>query len=149
MTVTPLARASSSSFLTGATEATQRGRPCSVQDVFMKSMTSSAVVFGSAVTFCKGGISGALMVAHSDARSAACAPVAAAIANSAAAALNFKLFIVCTPDRSLRRAVCGGLHVGLAAHRHDGDAARARIGHYDLHASAFFEQRNVTLLRVA
>ena len=79
------ARASSTSFLTGATVEAQRGR--TPQLVFMRSSTSSAVVLGSTVAGLSSGTGGGLTCVHSLVMSiAATGAASAAIAASAASA---------------------------------------------------------------
>src|SRR6266436_1839376 len=63
--VTPLARASASSFSILGMEATQRGRPSVLQNCLMKSIIKSAVVLGSAVTGLSSGAGGVFTLDHS------------------------------------------------------------------------------------
>src|SRR5216684_7285290 len=78
------ARAESSSFLTLATVAPQRGR--TPQFVFMRSRIRSAVVFGSIVAGFSSGTGGGLTVAHSVVMSFAHEGGAASAAMTAASA---------------------------------------------------------------
>src|ERR1700680_569122 len=65
MIVTPLARASASSFSILGMEATQRGRLSMLQICLKRSITKSAVVLGSAVTGLSSGGGGAFTLDHS------------------------------------------------------------------------------------
>src|SRR6266404_5579799 len=65
MMVTPLARASASSFSILGMEATQRGRLSVLQNCLMKSIIKSAVVLGSAVTGLSSGAGGVFTLDHS------------------------------------------------------------------------------------
>src|SRR5260370_15572840 len=76
------ARAVSRSFLTVGTVEMQRGR--APQFPFMKSRTSSAVVFGSKVTGLSSGTGGGFTLVHSVVMSLACAGAAAIAAMAAA-----------------------------------------------------------------
>src|SRR6266849_4685281 len=78
------ARAESSSFLTLATVAPQRGR--TPQFVFMRSRIRSAVVFGSIVAGFRSGTGGGLTAAHSVVMSFAWQDRAASAAMAAASA---------------------------------------------------------------
>src|SRR6202158_1733531 len=63
--VTPLARASASSFSILGMEATQRGRLSVLQNCLMKSIINSAVVLGSSVTGLSSGGGGGFTLDHS------------------------------------------------------------------------------------
>src|SRR6266404_6057148 len=65
MIVTPLARASASSFSILEREATQRGRLSVLQICLKRSITKSAVVLGSAVTGLSSGGGGTFTLDHS------------------------------------------------------------------------------------
>src|SRR6202162_4826192 len=85
------ARASSMSFFTVGTVLMQRGR--APQLAFMKSRTSSAVVFGSTVTVLSCGVGGAFTLAHSVVMSLAKAALSVAIA--AASVVAQEIFVRC------------------------------------------------------
>src|SRR5258706_16223774 len=85
MIMTPLARASASSFSILGMEATQRGRSSMLQNCLIISIAKSAVVLGSSVTGLSSGGGGTFMLDHSSMMvwAGAGAPQARATANAA------------------------------------------------------------------
>src|ERR1700686_5690769 len=85
MMVTPLARASASSFAILGVEATQRGRLSVLQNCLMKSIIKSAVVLGSSGTGLSSGGGGVFTLDHSSTMvwAGAGAPQAKATASAA------------------------------------------------------------------
>ena len=88
MMVTPLARASASSFSILGMEATQRGRSSVLQNCLIRSIARSAVVLGSSVTGLSSGGGGGFTLDHSSTMFCAGAGAPQARATASAASGN-------------------------------------------------------------